>query len=81
MSKSNGNPCPDVKVKLIFNDGRYKEYAAKNDIPTPNGLSDENFSLIAERFGKSYDLIEFEMFWNTGEIPAFCYIRFIKKVL
>jgi hypothetical protein len=64
-------------VHVVFNNDEYREYAIQAEIITPNGLTDDEFAGLAKRFGTSFDIIEFEMFWNTGKIPAFCYIRFI----
>jgi hypothetical protein len=79
MAELNGdNPAPDVIVHVVFIDDKSKEFMKHNELPTLNGLSDENFIKVSKQFGKQYDLLEFEMFWNTGEIPAFCNFRFIK---
>ena len=65
-------------VYLIFNNDEYKDYAKQNDVVTPNGLTDDQFCNLSKKFGTNYETIEFEMFWNTGRIPAFCYLRFIE---
>jgi len=64
-------------VYLIFNNDKYKVYAKKNGIISANSLSDDEFKNLSKTFGKDYSLEEFEMFWNTGKIPAFCFIRVI----
>ena len=64
-------------VYLIFNNDEYKDYAKKNNIISTNSLSDADYKKLSETFGKNYLLEEFEMFWNTGKIPAFCFIRVI----
>jgi hypothetical protein len=64
-------------VYLIFNNDEYKAHAKKNDIISANSLSDADFKKLSETFGKNYSLEEFEMFWNNGKIPAFCFIRVI----
>jgi hypothetical protein len=64
-------------VYLIFNNDEYKAYAKQNDIISANSLSNADFKKLSETFGKNYSLEEFEMFWNTGKIPAFCFIRVI----
>lgn len=62
---------------LIFNNDEYKKHAKENGIITPSSLPDEEYIKLSDTFGKNYSLEEFEMFWNTGKIPAFCYIRII----
>ena len=64
-------------MHVIFNNDTYREHAIEKGIISPVGLEDAEFIALAKDFGVSYDIIEFEMFWNTGKIPAFCYIRFI----
>lgn len=64
-------------VYLIFTNDAYREYAKKEGLITPNGLSDDEFIKLSETYGKNYSLEEFEMFWNTGKIPAFCYLRIV----
>lgn len=68
----------EVLVFTINNDTPFKQYSAQNDLPSPNGLEDGDFIKLSKEFGDSYDVTEFEMFWNTGEIPAFCFIRFLR---
>lgn len=80
MEESNGNPAPDVVVHLVYLDDTSRTFMKKNALPTLNGLSDEEFIRMSKQFGDAYDLTEFEMFWNTGEVPAFCNLRFIKTV-
>lgn len=65
------------KVYLIFTNDAYREYAQNEGLITPNGLTDEEFISLSKTYGKNYDLPEFEMFWNTGKIPAFCYLRIV----
>ena len=70
-----------TKVKqtmhVIFNNEKYRERALEKGIISPVGLEDEEFIALAKKFGVAYDIIEFEMFWNTGKIPAFCYLRLV----
>lgn len=70
-----------TKVKqtmhVIFNNEKYREHAAQEWIISPVGLEDAEFIALAKEFGVAYDIIEFEMFWNTGKIPAFCYLRLV----
>lgn len=70
--------APGLWVYLINNDKPYKDWATDHDLVTPNGLDDDMFIKAARAFGKVYSLEEFEQYWNTGEIPAFCFFRFIK---
>lgn len=80
MVESDGdNPAPDVIVHLVFIDEKSKAFMERNELASLNGLDNENFKKVSKEFGKQYDLLEFEMFWNTGEIPAFCNFRFIKS--
>lgn len=67
----------NLTVYLIFNNDKYKAHAKKNDIVSINSLTDEDYKKLSKSYGKNYTLDEFEMFWNTGKIPAFCYIRII----
>jgi hypothetical protein len=62
-------------IHIIFNNDAFKDYCRENDLVSPNGLDDEEFIRLSKIYGKTYNITEFEMFWNTGEIPAFCYLR------
>ena len=70
----------NITVYTINNDEELRAFLKKIDLPNPNGLNDEQFIKVSKELGgNSFDLIEFEMFWNTGEIPAFCYLRFVQN--
>jgi hypothetical protein len=64
-------------MHVIFNNDKYREHAIENGIISPVGLEDAEFITLAKDFGAAYDIIEFEMFWNTGKIPAFCFLRLV----
>jgi hypothetical protein len=64
-------------MHVIFNNEKYREHAMLEAIISPVGLEDKEFISLAQEFGAAYDIIEFEMFWNTGKIPAFCFLRLV----
>tara|TARA_R110002126_G_scaffold79669_8_gene197695 strand:- start:482 stop:727 length:246 start_codon:yes stop_codon:yes gene_type:complete len=81
MEELNGDLAPGVTVYLIYLDLVSRAFMKENALTTLNGLSNEEFIRMSKQFGDAYDITEFEMFWNTGEIPAFCNLRFIKTII